>query len=108
MADNTQLHERYFPSQKKTFPQIYAYRLKLEPDEMKVGFTTRENVRDRIAEQLGTANLDYDLVFYGPAVKNTGETFDDAPVHKWLEDHGAVALGEVSTICFPRRGGRSG
>ena len=98
MADNTQLHERYFPSQKKTFPQIYAYRLKLEPDEMKVGFTTRENVRDRIAEQLGTANLDYDLVFYGPAVKNTGETFDDAPVHKWLEDHGAVRVARKAVF----------
>ena len=92
MADNNELHERYFPSPTATYPQIYAYRLKLEPDELKVGFTTKKDVRDRIAEILGTANLDYTLEYSGPAIRNTGEAFDDGPVHKWLTDHGAIRV----------------
>ena len=104
MADNNELHERYFPPQKVTYPQIYAYRMKLEPDELKVGFTTQENVRDRIADQLGTANIDYTLEFVGAAIKNTGESFNDHPVHKWLEDHGAIRVPRKAV--FATKGGR--
>ena len=92
MADNNELHERYFPPQEKTFPQIYAFRRLIEPDELKVGFTTKEDVRDRIAEILGTMNDDYTLEYVSPAIKNTGETFTDTLVHKWLEDHGAIRV----------------
>ena len=92
MSDSSEVRERYFPSQKEIYPQIYAYRLTLEPDEMKVGFTTKQNVRDRIAEQIGTANLDYTLEYFAPAIKNTGETFTDKEVHRWLESHGAVRV----------------
>ena len=92
MADNNELHARYFPPQKDTFPQIYAFRRIIEPEELKVGFTTKENVRDRIAEILGTMNDDYTLEYFAPAIKNTGETFSDTLVHKWLEDHGAIRV----------------
>ena len=32
MPDSTDVRERYFPSQKGIYPQIYAYRLTLKPD----------------------------------------------------------------------------
>ena len=104
MADNNELHERYFPAPANIYPQIYAYRLKLEPDELKVGFTTRKDVRERIAEILGTANLDYTLEYSGPAVRNTGEPFDDIPVHKWLTDHGALRVARKAI--FAKDGGK--
>lgn len=104
MADNSTLHERYFPAPAQIYPQIYAYRLKLEPNELKVGFTTKKDVRDRIAEILGTANLDYTLVYSAPAIKNTGESFDDAPVHKWLEEHGAIRVPRKDI--FAKAGGK--
>lgn len=92
MPDNNDIHNRYFPIQENKYPQIYAYSLKSSPDEVKVGFTTKKDVRARINEQLKTANLDYTLEWFGVAVKENGESFDDRPVHKYLEEHGAIRV----------------
>lgn len=105
MADNTNLHERYFPVEQTKYPQIYAYRLKSEPDEIKVGFTTKRDVRDRIHEQLATSNQDYILEYFADAVKDNGDTFDDHPVHKWLEEHGAIRVQRKAV--FATKGGRA-
>ena len=102
MADN--IHSRYFPLEEKKYPQIYAYRLKSEPDEIKVGFTTKRDVRDRINEQLATSNQDYILEWFGDAIKENGESFTDSPVHKWLEDHGAIRVPRKEV--FKVKGGR--
>ena len=92
MADTKDLHERYFPLSEKSHPQIYAYSLDSSPNEIKVGFTTKADVRDRINEQLKTSNQSYRLLYYADAIKNTGDTFDDRAVHKWLIDHGATRV----------------
>ena len=104
MADNTSLHTRYFPVEEKKYPQIYAYRLKSQMDEIKVGFTTKKDVRDRIHEQLATSNQDYILEFVAPAVKENGETFDDHPVHKILRDNGAIQVPRKEV--FTKKSGR--
>jgi len=98
------LHNRYFPLEDKKYPQIYAYRLKSEPDEIKVGFTTKQDVRDRINEILATSNQDYILEWFGDAIKENGESFTDSPVHKWLEDHGAIRVPRKDV--FKVKGGR--
>jgi len=92
MAETKDLHERYFPLSEKSHPQIYAYSLDSSPNEIKVGFTTKVDVRDRINEQLKTSNQSYRLLYYADAIKNTGDTFDDRAVHKWLIDHGATRV----------------
>ena len=92
MAETKDLHERYFPLSEKSHPQIYAYSLDSSPNEIKVGFTTKVDVRDRINEQLKTSNQSYRLLYYADAIKNTGDTFDDRAVHKWLIDHGAIRV----------------
>jgi hypothetical protein len=104
VADNATLQKRYFPVGEKKYPQIYAYRLKSEPDELKVGFTTKRDVRDRINEQLYTSNQDYILEFFADAVKENGESFNDHPVHKWLEEHGAIRVPRKAV--FAVKGGR--
>lgn len=92
MPESKDLHERYFPLSEKSHPQIYAYSLDSSPNEIKVGFTTKADVRDRINEQLKTSNQSYRLLYYADAIKNTGDTFDDRAVHKWLIDHGATRV----------------
>ena len=48
MADNTELHEKYFPQIETPYPKIYAYRIDERPGQIKVGFTTEKDYKVRI------------------------------------------------------------
>ena len=78
---------------KMIYPQIYAYTLPTIPDNegwIKIGYTERKNVDDRIKEQTKTAaiNLDYLKLWSEPAKFSTSDDwFKDKPLHAYLRKY---------------------
>jgi hypothetical protein len=61
---------------------------------LKIGFTDR-NAQQRIKEQLGTAAIQYKIVFEESAMKRDGSSFTDHDVHRLLREWKVVnASGE--------------
>src|SRR5690625_30795 len=75
---------------KTIYPQIYAYTLpKVEEKDgwVKIGYTERKNVEERIKEQTNTAaiKLDYDLLWSEPAkFAGSNKWFKDTQFHAYL------------------------
>lgn len=72
-------------------PRVYAYTLPDVPKLngwVKVGYTDKQTVRDRIAQQLKTPLLDYHIEMDEPAVTNDGRFFRDSAIHDLLEKKG--------------------
>lgn len=75
---------------KTIFPQIYAYTLPSMPEDagwIKIGYTERKNVDERILEQTKTAavNLPYDKLWSEPAkFNNADKWFTDRQLHSYL------------------------
>lgn len=75
------------------YPQIYAYTLLTVRDNegwIKIGYTERRNVDDRIKEQTKTAaiNLDYSKLWSEPAKFNTSDDwFKDKQLHAYLRKY---------------------
>ena len=76
------------------YPQLYSYILPTIIDNegsQKIGYTERNNVHDRIKQQVETAaiKLKYDLLWSAPAFFEGGkESFLDKTFHKFLEKKG--------------------
>ncbi len=70
------------------YPQIYAYVLpEYAPNEgwIKIGYTERRNVDDRLREQTRTAGIRYDKLWSEPAkFHNSDEWFFDTQLHSFL------------------------
>lgn len=85
MSDNTVIK-----TTKIIYPQIYAYTLPTIQDYngwVKIGYTERKNVDERIKEQTKTAaiNLAYDKLWSEPAKFNTSDDwFKDKQLHTYL------------------------
>ena len=82
----------------KKYPQIYAYSLEeIYPGCIKVGYTTRKDVKTRIDEQFKIEFPDgtkpYKLLLSEDAFDNNGNSFDDHIIHKVLVDNGAISRG---------------
>ncbi len=78
----------FFPPRPSTNPTIYAYELvgvDTHKGLLKIGFTDR-NAKTRIKEQLGTAALQYKIVFEESAMKRDGSSFTDRDVHRLLRE----------------------
>lgn len=75
---------------KTIYPQIYAYTLPTVSENdgwIKIGYTERENIDDRIKEQTKTAaiNLEYLKLWSGPAkYSNSDNWFKDSQFHSYL------------------------
>ena len=86
MSDNTVIK-----TIKTIYPQIYAYTLPTIPEDagwIKIGYTERKNVDDRILEQTKTAavNLPYDKLWSEPAkFNNIDKWFTDKQLHSYLK-----------------------
>lgn len=79
---------------KSIFPQIYAY---TTPDNqkmvgwVKIGYTERKDVKERIKEQTHTANIDFNIEWKHPAYYfDTHKYFTDYDFHHFLEAKGIV------------------
>ena len=76
----------FFPPRLAINPTIYAYELVGVPakqGQLKIGFTDRD-AQTRIREQLGTAAIDYRIVFEKSAMRNDGSSFTDHDIHRIL------------------------
>ncbi len=84
MANNT-----IIKTTKIIYPQIYAYVLPnypLNEGWIKIGYTERKNVDDRIREQTHTAGVEYQKLWYAPAkFFDQNEWFTDHQLHAYLQ-----------------------
>lgn len=66
MSDNTKIQ-----TTKEIYPQIYAYTLPTIPEKdgwIKIGYTTRQDVDERIKEQVHTAAIRLQYENYGQSL----------------------------------------
>lgn len=80
----------FFPPRPELSPTIYAYELLGVPDHkglLKIGFTTRTS-QDRVAEQLRTSGVQYEIIFEDSAMRNDGSDFTDHEIHRFLRKKG--------------------
>lgn len=76
----------FFPPRPLVNPIIYAYELigvETHKGLLKIGYTDRA-AHIRIKEQLGTAAIQYKIVFEESAMKRDGSSFTDRDVHRLL------------------------
>lgn len=84
------MHKEFFPPRPDSKPTIYAYKLngvETHKDLIKVGYTSR-NANDRIAEQLKTSRVAYEILLDESAMRNDGSSFTDHEVHSLLRKKG--------------------
>lgn len=82
------MSEKYFPSKKEIFPQIYAYELPNDVSriwQLKVWYTDREDVNVRIKEQIWATHLKYIVKVAESAMREDWTNFLDYEVHDYLE-----------------------
>lgn len=80
----------FFPPRPIINPTIYAYEVvgvSTHLGLLKIGFTDRD-AKKRIKEQLGTAAIQYKIVFEESAMKRDGSSFTDHDIHRHLRKHG--------------------
>ena len=91
MTDNTLIK-----TTKTIYPQIYAYTLPTIKDDegwIKIGYTERKNVDERIREQTKTAavNLEYLKLWSEPAKLNSSDDwFKDKQLHAYLRKYKSI------------------
>jgi hypothetical protein len=86
----TMSKKEFFPPRPSTNPTIYAYELvgvATHKGLLKIGYTDRD-AKKRIKEQLGTAAIQYKIVFEESAMKKDGSSFTDHDIHRHLRKQG--------------------
>lgn len=86
MAGNISLSE-LLHNRPAVVPTIYAYTVSNMPDHtgyIKVGYTDREDVEQRIYEQTHTVGAKYTILFTESAMRSDGTCFTDKDVHNIL------------------------
>ena len=83
---------KYFPDRPKKYPQIYAYSDTKFTGLLKIGYTERQNVEERISEQykIKTPYKPYRIELSTSAMRNDGTTFTDKDIHRLLKTKGFV------------------
>lgn len=84
------MKKEFFPPRPDTNPTIYAYQLKGVDSHaglLKVGQTGRD-AQVRVAEQLKTSRVPYEIVFEESAMRNDGSSFTDYDIHRYLKNRG--------------------
>ena len=90
------MNKEFFPRQ--IYPQVYAYEDN-NPNHkglLKVGYTTKKNVEERVAAQYPVVQPDkqpYKIVFTESTMREDGSYFKDIAVHKKLEESGFDNVG---------------
>lgn len=81
-----------FNQKPDTFPQIYVYSDVRYIGQLKIGYTIKKDVKDRIKEQyplvLPDGKRSYNLLWYQPSVRDNGTFFNDKDVHRYLKSKG--------------------
>lgn len=87
---NHQIDKTKINTSKPIYPQIYAYTLpdiKSKDGWIKIGYTERQDVNTRIKEQVGTVDLDYDLLWHSVARFADNRIFSDHQLHSYLKKY---------------------
>lgn len=73
---------------KNVYPQIYAYITPKNSNNdgwVKIGYTEKQKVEDRIKEQTHTAGVEFKILWFEPAkFSNSDEMFKDKQLHNYL------------------------
>jgi len=80
------MNKTFFPPRPCATPTIYAYQLvgvDTHTGLLKIGYTDRD-AQQRVAEQLKTARLQYNIVFEESAMRSDGCSFTDHDIHRHL------------------------
>ena len=93
-----QTTEQILPTMRRTVPQIYMYDDTSFPGWIKIGQTTRADVRKRIDEQhpITEPHKTYHLLWHDNAfyADGSGESFSDHDLHEVLRRMGKELIGE--------------
>ncbi len=93
-----QTNEQILPTMRRTVPQIYMYDDTSFPGWIKIGQTTRADVRKRIDEQhpITEPHKTYHLLWHDNAffADGSGESFSDHDLHEMLRRMGKELIGE--------------
>lgn len=93
-----QTNEQILPSMRRAVPQIYMYDDTSFPGWIKIGQTTRADVRQRIDEQhpITEPHKTYHLLWHDNAfyADGSGESFSDHDLHEVLRRMGKELIGE--------------
>ena len=90
---------QYFPPRPHLTPWIYAYSNPAPAYKglLKVGYTTRVSVEERIKEQFNVEQPEglkpYRIEFKESAMRSDGSAFTDKDVHRLLEKSGFIRVG---------------
>lgn len=93
----------FFPVRPDASPTIYAYKILNARDReglLKVGYTTR-NAKKRVAEQLKTSGLKYEIMLEEEAIRTDGTAFSDHDVHRVLKKQGFTNVDGEWFACTP-------
>ena len=93
-----QTNEQILPTMRRAVPQIYMYDDTSFPGWIKIGQTTRADVRKRIDEQhpITEPHKTYHLLWHDNAfyADGSGESFSDHDLHEMLRRMGKELIGE--------------
>ena len=93
-----QTNEQILPTMRRAVPQIYMYDDTSFPGWIKIGQTTRSDVRQRIDEQhpITEPHKTYHLLWHAGAfyADGSGESFSDHDLHDCLRRMGKELIGE--------------
>ena len=93
-----QTNEQILPTMRRAVPQIYMYDDTSFPGWIKIGQTTRADVRQRIDEQhpITEPHKTYHLLWHAGAfyADGSGESFSDHDLHEVLRRMGKELIGE--------------
>ncbi len=93
-----QTNEQILPAMRRAVPQIYMYDDTSFPGWIKIGQTTRADVRQRIDEQhpITEPHKTYHLLWHDDAfyADGSGESFSDHDLHEVLRRMGKELIGE--------------
>ena len=84
--------EQILPECQRKIPKIYAYSDVSFPGQIKIGYTERDDVMERIKEQYPISRP-YDtfrLLWFDIALREDGSCFTDKDIHKYLLKHSVV------------------
>ncbi len=94
---NTISLSRILQSRPAVCPTIYGYILPDVPTHkayIKIGYTDKEDVEQRIKEQIHTAGLKHKTLFTVSAMRDDGTCFTDKDIHAVLRKNGYAQLNE--------------
>jgi len=87
------MEKNLFPHRPKLDPKIYAYEVRDKEyvGLLKIGYTAKQTVEERVSQQFNIKNAGtplYKIVLQESAIKNDGSYFTDKDIHKLLRQRG--------------------